>query len=144
MFSDSEKPRMLSLDAISWDSNELSGKFQGCQTPAGFVARWEEKISGQLSESEVFNQSVNSSPIVTEFTDPKRVVTQTESSASISPASVANPLNIKRQSLPTPLVPASKQARLEINSASQSLGCSGNFEEEEMDKNIRTLFIGKE
>ena len=37
-------------------------------------------------------------------------------------------------------MPASKQARLEVTSEALS---SGNFEEEEMDKIIRTLFIGK-
>ena len=69
MFSSSDKPRLLSIDAFSWDFNDLSGMFQGCQTPAGFVARWEEKISKQLSESGMLNHSANSDPAVTDATE---------------------------------------------------------------------------
>ena len=90
MFSDTDKPRQLSLDSFSWDSNELSGKFQGCQSSIGFVARWEESIGVFLSNTGVFNQPTDS--VVTEADVPVESVTSWSSeSAADSPLSTPNP-----------------------------------------------------
>lgn len=70
---------------------------------------------------------------------PELIISQSAESSNSSQPSVSRPENKKRQSLPTPLLPASKQARLE--KSSPSFTCE--FEEEEMDKTIKSFFIGK-
>ena len=143
LFSDSDKPRQLSLDTFSWDANDLSGKFRGCQSSVGFVTRWEKNISGNLSaESGVFSQPMNN-PVSGSTTDVNTPVESVASQSVIEPppdSQLSKPTPQKKRSAnPSPLVPASKQARLEQDSPR----CSQNFEEEEMDKQIKSMFIGK-
>ena len=146
LFSDSDKPRQLSLDTFSWDGNDLSRKFRGCQSSAGFVTRWEENISGNLSESGVSSQPMNNSVSgsTTNINTPVECIT---SQSLVEPPpdpdsqlSMPTPQR-KRSANPSPLVPASKQARLEQDSPMAS--CSQTFEEADMDKQIKSMFIGK-
>ena len=142
LFSDSDKPRQLSLDTFSWDANDLSRKFRGCQSSVGFVACWEENISGNLSKSGVFSQPMNN-PVSGSTTDINTSVESVTSQSLVEPppdSQLSTPTpQRKRSANPSPLVPASKQARLEQDSPS----CSQTFEEEDMDKQIKSMFIGK-
>lgn len=96
MFSDSDKPRQLSLNAFSWDSNNVSGKFQGCRTSLGFVARWEENIAGHLSQSGVFSQPMDL--VSTDAAPPMSESMTSQSSESLADSQLSTPKTQKKRS----------------------------------------------
>ena len=113
LFSDNEGAKSLCLDVFSWDENDISRKFQGCRTPEGFVATFEQNF-GTPSAGKAASQS-DSPPS----------------------SSVNSQTGSKRPKAPPNLIPATKKARTEHTQKDDG------FEAESMDRAIYDHFKGE-
>lgn len=125
-FLDADAPKLLLLDNLSWDDNELSRHFQSCKDPQGFMRVWDEQISPFLDNStgrfqRTGEQEKNSHQNVSKVTTP----------------STSGKKRARTPKSPPTLVPASKYAHLEDNSD------DSEFEEGDMDEKITQYFLGK-
>ena len=126
-----KKPKLLSLDAFSWNSNPVCNWFQGCKDNNGFLVIWREKISPLLNKKtgdfdSSFEDIPNSSTCTPVGTGDH--VDEVDD--------IATP-NRKRKSSTTPpyLLPTSKSLRMEEENAA-------NCDETDMDQKIRNNFLG--
>ena len=139
-FRDETNARMLSLNAFSWDENDICGHFQGCGDNNGFMQVWAEHVQPFLD------------PLSGNFIGPRAPdqdkttgMTPTTScnSAGQSHSSDVSTPTRKRKSLsdtPPSLLPASKAAKLQVNTM---LDSADSTDESTMDASIQKHFVGE-
>lgn len=135
-----DKPRLLSLNAFSWDANPLCNRFQSCNDNEGFVEVWKKYIDPYLQKdtgkfSAEPDELSSTQAMDTEFSS-------LQPASSTPPPPPPPPGRAKRKSVSTPsLTPASKSARVEQDEKMDTETTS--FDEEGMDKTIQENFLGE-
>ena len=116
-----EKPKLLSLNAFSWNENSLCNQFQSSKDGSGFIAVWKKQIAPYLDkDTGKFGRSLSDE--------------SEELQVPPSPAITPERRAVKRSNSLTPtLMPSQKSPRLEPEEDS----------EDYMDKQIQENFIGR-
>lgn len=132
-FSLLDKPKQLSLNAFSWDDNNLTLLFRGCGDGAGFLKVWGKHVKPYLNTA-----SGTFSPTTL---DASTLLSPGTSSAGQS-TSQTSTLR-KRPSITTPpnLMPATKTARLQQEKT--AVLSDADSSTKEMDAEVAQHFLGK-
>lgn len=128
-----DKPRQLSLQAFSWDDNNLSRLFHGSGESAGFLAAWNKHVLPFIHTA-----SGTFSPPPIPSASSKGTIGSSTASTSEAPTVLHKG---KRSSLTTPptLMPATKRARLQQEQAATTDTSSAK----EMDEEIASHSLGE-
>ena len=123
-----KRPRLLSLNAFSWDETSFSRLFQGWKDNSGFLTIWQQKVFPYF-----IKETGQYYPIQAETTATTTVV-----GSSSHNLTGVTPNRKRKQSLTLPsLTPASKTLRLDLEDVSEEPS------DEEMDERIKKHSLGE-